>query len=177
MASVIGDAEAAMHVRALSDGDAKGFIELLEQLDRESKLMLFEPGERVMNEAAQRERIAAMQKSETQVVFAAEVAGRLVGFLGSTVGGQRRSCHTASLVVGVLQDFHGRGIGSALLEALDGWARSKQLHRLELTVMTHNERALRLYQKHGFVVEGTRVDSLRVDGAFVHEHYLGKIID
>ena len=165
-----------MQVRRLRTDDAKAFIDLLAQLDRESRFMLFEPGERLISEEAQRERIAGMREADSQVVFAAEVEGRLVAFLGSTAGAQRRSRRTASLVVGVLEQFQGRGIGSALLRALEDWARAKELHRLELTVMTHNERALKLYQKHGFVIEGTRADALQVDGAFVHEHYMGKII-
>ena len=118
-----------------------------------------------------------MRATDTQVVLVADVDGRLGGFLGSTAGAQRRSRCTASLVLGVLERFQGRGIGSALLEAHEEWARAKHLHRLELTVMTHNERALRLYRRHGFVIEGTRADALQVDGAFVSEHYMGKIID
>ena len=166
-----------MHLRTLTTNDAPGFILLLQKLDQESEFMLFEPGERVMSEEAQRERITAMQKVDTQVVFAAEVEGQIVGFLGSTAGAQRRSRHTASLVVGVLKAFQGRGIGSALLTELGHWARARQVHRLELTVMTHNEAALKLYQKHGFSVEGTRKDALRVGEAFVHEYYMGKIIE
>ena len=52
--------------------------------------------------------------------------------------------------MGVLQAWVGRGIGRSLLEALEGWARSNGLHRLELMVNYNNERAIRLYEKFGF---------------------------
>jgi lipid II:glycine glycyltransferase (peptidoglycan interpeptide bridge formation enzyme) len=36
------------------------------------------------------------------------------------------------------------------------WAIERGFHRLELTVNTHNERAIRLYKKMGFEVEGVK---------------------
>ncbi|MNW12412.1 putative acetyltransferase YhhY [compost metagenome] len=63
-----------------------------------------------------------------------------------------------------------------MLRRLDLWAAEAGLVRLELTVMTHNERAVGLYRKHGFDIEGTKLRSLRVDGNWVNEYYMGKII-
>ena len=58
--------------------------------------------------------------------------------------------------MGVLQAWVGRGIGRSLLEAFEGRAQSKGLHRLELIVNCNNERAIRLYEKFGFSVSGVR---------------------
>lgn len=69
--------------------------------------------------------------------------------------GRRR--HVASIGISVHDDFHGRGIGTALMAALvdtaDNWL---DLKRLELTVYVDNAPAIRLYRKFGFEVEGTR---------------------
>lgn len=164
-----------MVIRQLTIADALGFGLLLEQLDRESQFMLFEPGERPVSEEQQRQLIGKMQ--EHQVVFVAEQDSKLIGFVGSTAGTTRRAHRTANLVVGVLRDAQGRGVGSALLHRLEDWAREKRLHRLELTVMTQNEHALRLYRRHGFVLEGKRRQALFVDGEFVDEHYMAKLLD
>jgi RimJ/RimL family protein N-acetyltransferase len=167
-----------MLIRQATPQDAHAFGQLLCQLDRETRFMLFEPGERAIDDDAQAERFERMRQSPwPQVVFLAEGEGRLAGFLGATAGSQRRSRFTASLVVGVLSEYAGRGIGSALLNACETWARDRDVRRLELTVMTHNARALALYRSRGFVVEGTRRQALLVDGAFVDEHYMGKILE
>lgn len=50
------------------------------------------------------------------------------------------------------------------------------LHRLELTVMAHNTRAIRLYERMGFTVEGRRSECLLVDGTFVDELTMAVIL-
>jgi ribosomal protein S18 acetylase RimI-like enzyme len=47
-------------------------------------------------------------------------------------------------------------LGTALLRQARDWAAAHGLHRLALTVMAHNTRAIRLYERMGFAVEGRR---------------------
>jgi RimJ/RimL family protein N-acetyltransferase len=61
----------------------------------------------------------------------------------------------------VARDWRGRGVGSALVEAAIGWARDRGLHKLSLSVFAHNEAAIALYRKLGFVEEGRRVKHFR----------------
>jgi RimJ/RimL family protein N-acetyltransferase len=49
------------------------------------------------------------------------------------------------------------------------------IHRLELTVMAHNERAAALYQRVGYTVEGRARECLFVDGRMVDELYMAKL--
>lgn len=61
----------------------------------------------------------------------------------------------------VAGDWRGRGVGSALVEAAIALARELGLHKLSLSVFTHNETAIALYRKFGFVEEGRRVKQFR----------------
>jgi RimJ/RimL family protein N-acetyltransferase len=61
----------------------------------------------------------------------------------------------------VARDWRGRGVGSALVERAIGWARERGLHKLSLSVFAHNEAAIALYRKFGFVEEGRRVKHFR----------------
>ena len=86
------------------------------------------------------------------------------------IGGHlNRTKHKASVVTGLLQEYAGKGIGSQLFDASIRWAKESPLRRLELTVMTHNERAIALYQKFGFQIEGRQKGSLMVDDVLVDE--------
>jgi ribosomal protein S18 acetylase RimI-like enzyme len=61
----------------------------------------------------------------------------------------------------VAREWRGRGVGSALLAAAIEWAREQGLHKLSLGVFAHNDAAIALYRKHGFVEEGRRVKHYR----------------
>jgi RimJ/RimL family protein N-acetyltransferase len=163
-------------IRPIEERDAAGFVALNRALDQETKFMLFEPGERSATEDEQRGRISQLQASKTQVVLVAEVDDQIVGFIGATRGGARRNRHSASLVMGVLAAYAGRKIGTELLAELEAWARRSDIHRLELTVVEHNERARALYVKQGFEIEGRKRHSLRIDGRSVDEIAMAKIL-
>ncbi|MEM6610207.1 MAG: GNAT family N-acetyltransferase [Pseudomonadota bacterium] len=67
-----------------------------------------------------------------------------------------RQRHVGELFLFVHDDFWGRGIGRALVEAVidlaDNW---HGLRRLQLDVAAQNTRAIALYEAFGFEVEGT----------------------
>jgi L-phenylalanine/L-methionine N-acetyltransferase len=101
--------------------------------------------------------------------------GHVVGSAGlHHYAGRRR--HAAGLGICVHDDFHGRGIGSALMAALvdaaDNWL---DLKRLELTVYVDNAPAIGLYKKFGFEMEGTRrADTFR-DGRYVDSFEMARL--
>ena len=55
----------------------------------------------------------------------------------------------------------GRGVGTALVEAAIDWSRANGLHKVTLGVFPHNDAAIALYRKFGFVDEGLRVEHIR----------------
>ncbi|HYF76234.1 MAG TPA: GNAT family N-acetyltransferase [Symbiobacteriaceae bacterium] len=161
-------------VRRATAADAEGWLALGHLLDRETSFMLLEPGERVATVAEVRAMLGCPLEDAFYVV--AEADGGLVGLLGAERGEYRRERHKADLFLGVCQGYAGQGIGRRLLEAAEGWAREVGLHRLELTVMAHNARAVALYKRMGFEVEGVARHSLCVDGAWVDEIDMGKLL-
>lgn len=165
-----------MLIRTLRPDEAEQFLQLCQQLDEETAFMLLEPGERVLSGEEQHARIERDLAQENHTILVAEDDGRLVGYLEATGGEFNRNRHCVYLVVGVLQAFTGKGIGTQLFTALETWAREHHVHRLELTVMTHNQAGLRLYKKQGFEIEGTRKHALWVDGHYVDEYLMAKLL-
>jgi RimJ/RimL family protein N-acetyltransferase len=109
-------------------------------------------------------------------VIVAEIRGDLAGYVELAGGVFRRNQATAEVVMGVLAEASGRGVGSGLLEEVKRWAAAYGLHRLELTVMTHNRRAAGLYRRAGFGVEGRRSGCLLVGGRFVDEFSMAMLV-
>ena len=166
-----------MVIRTATESDAEALLWLLKRLDEETRFMMYEPGERTTTAREQQELLRDVLASTNGTVLLAEEVGRTVGFLEASGGGFRRNRHVVHLVIGVLKAYAGRGIGSALLEGAELWARERGgIHRLELTVMAHNGGAVALYEKASFAIEGTRRHSMLVDGSYVDEHYMAKLL-
>jgi GNAT superfamily N-acetyltransferase len=82
----------------------------------------------------------------------------------------------APFVVGVLRQAWGRGIGTALLDRFEAWAREHGIWRLELSVMAHNQRAIELYERLGYVSEGIKRSAILVDEQKVDEIIMVKML-
>ncbi len=66
-----------------------------------------------------------------------------------------------------------RGLGTEATRLIMGYAFEEVgLHRVELEVFAFNDRARHVYEKVGFVVEGTRRDALCFDGEWVDSHIM-----
>ncbi len=162
-------AAAPWRIRTARPYDAAALLELKRQLDLQTAFMMYEPGERDSSVQDLAAELAGLARSANSVVLLAEQAGQLIGYVQLTGGTLRRSRATAYVVIGVLAQAAGRGTGTELLRQAKAWAAAHGLHRLELTVMAHNTRAIRLYERTGFTVEGRRFECLLVDGQFVDE--------
>jgi putative acetyltransferase len=122
-----------------------------------------------------RKRIA--EPPESDFILVAEADGAIVGQAGlHRVAMSPRRAHAMSIGIAVRSDWHGKGVGRALMQDLldlaDTWL---PVTRLELNVFTDNERAIRLYREFGFEIEGThRAYALR-DGRYVDSHAMARI--
>ncbi|MCL6452182.1 MAG: GNAT family N-acetyltransferase [Alicyclobacillus sp.] len=163
-------------VRSITLEDAAPYLDLCRRLDDETSFMLYEPGERTTTVDEQRQQIESILKTDNQMIFVAETGDQLVGHLQAIGGRFQRNRRMVYLVVGIVQEFSGKRIGTALFRAMEDWARKIGAHRLELTVMTHNTAAIALYRKMGFQIEGTTRDTLCIDGKYVDEYMMAKLI-
>ena len=166
-----------MPIRTIRLDDAEQFLNLGKRLDEETQFMMLEPGERTTTVEEQRNHIERLLLQGNSTIFVVEHNGHLVGYVQASGGEFRRNRHSAYIVIGILQEFSGQGIGGQLFAALEEWARQNAISRLELTVMTHNRAGQALYRKRGFAIEGTKKHSLLINGKYVDEYYMAKVLD
>lgn len=100
---------------------------------------------------------------------------KTVGVIGLHVNRNPRLRHSASIGIMVHADYHGKGIGTALLkkaiDLADNWL---MLLRLELTVFIENERAVKLYQSFGFQIEGVKKYAAIRNGKYADEYLMAR---
>jgi RimJ/RimL family protein N-acetyltransferase len=75
--------------------------------------------------------------------------------------------HRGTLGMGIIPSHRDRGLGLMLINATMEQARKAGIVRIELGVHADNERAIALYEKVGFVREGTARDAVFIDGRYV----------
>jgi RimJ/RimL family protein N-acetyltransferase len=166
-----------MHsIRLAHPDDAAALLGLQHRLDAQSPFMLLEPGEREQAPGRLRARLQDQGKTGSFDLVAEDEPGRLGGWLSVEVLPFRRAAQTGYLVIGVDAAEAGHGIGRDLLVAAAQEACGRGLCRLELTVMADNLRALGLYLRSGFQVEGLRRHALVRDGSVIDEYYMGKLL-
>ncbi|MBD7967394.1 GNAT family N-acetyltransferase [Paenibacillus gallinarum] len=163
-------------IRMITPQDAGALLRLNNQLDDETKFMLFEPGERKTTVEMQGKAISSMLGSGHSTIIVAEQNGTLVGQITIVGSSLARKKHSAYIVIGIKQEYTGEGLGSKLFSAMENWCKEKGVHRLELTVMKHNTAALRLYEKSGFRIEGSKMHSLFIDGEYIDEYCMAKYL-
>lgn len=113
---------------------------------------------------------------KTDLLLCAEKDGKVVGSCGlHPVGPAVRRRHAWMLGISVLPEAQGCGVGSAMMAAMCDYAdRWVGALRLELTVYVDNAKALALYRKFGFVVEGTFKGYVLRDGVYVDAHSMAR---
>jgi GNAT superfamily N-acetyltransferase len=102
-----------------------------------------------------RARLATRSDGYIAAQFVADVGGRLVGHAGGMAVPHRPETSLVFAVY-VSPGFRGSGVLGQLVEAVAEWSRSAGRPVLELEVVTGNHRAIRAYQRIGFVDTGRR---------------------
>jgi ribosomal protein S18 acetylase RimI-like enzyme len=144
-------------VRAAERRDLPAIVEIYRSLGKHHAA-LDPTSYRVPEAEPVRDRFARVLEAQAadDAHFVAEVGGQVVGQLSLYAeaptgdGSIRLPRRAAEIGIAVLDDWRGRGVGTALMEAAEAWARERGLDRLLLSVDTANVDAARLYERMGF---------------------------
>jgi putative acetyltransferase len=100
----------------------------------------------------------------------------VVGHLGLETFTRPRRRHVGYIGMAVRDDWQGRGVGTALMEAAldlaDNWLN---LTRVELTVYVDNAAGVALYKKFGFEIEGTHPRYAFRSGEYVDAYSMARL--
>lgn len=101
----------------------------------------------------------------------------IVGMIGlHLVQPGLRRAHVRGLGISVAKEYQGQGVGQLLMEAALHWADNwAGILRIELTVLVDNARAIALYERHGFVSEGTMRGHILRDGIYADTHMMARL--
>lgn len=117
------------------------------------------------------------ERLTTSDVFGAFIGDEIVGVAGFYRQDGPQTTHKADLWGMYVRRSAGRaGVGRRLVDTVIAHA-AKHVEKLQLTVMSRNEAALRLYAAAGFVEYGREVKALKQNGRYFDEVLMELFVD
>lgn len=153
-----------MHIRTATMDDAPALVAYADQLFGEHLPGIFDRAVPTLEE--ERTYVASYLDRENSTMLIAEEDGRVVGMIAFSGGTLAEERHLGEFGLSVARDTRGRGVGSALLEALVEWAPGAGIERIEAATWSSNPGAQALYERHGFVVDGVKRRAIKRGGEY-----------
>ncbi len=156
-------------IRSPTKQNASEVLQLAKNVIAEEIYQLTTAAEFNMTIDAEEKWIESHKTNPNHVILIAEINSKIVGMLDFANGRCQRIAHTGEFGMSVESSARNQGIGSLLLQALIEWAtENRTIEKIGLNVHSNNERAIALYKKMGFEIEGTRKRDLKYgDGQYV----------
>lgn len=149
-------------VRQISQDDIESLHSSMDRVARERKYLGFTRVAPI--EETRKSLVEDMQRGVIRLIAIDE--SKVVGWCHIRPDRWEGFTHAGWLGMGVLKEYRGQGIGSALLYQSLGEARNRGLERVELSVFASNLTAIRLYEKFKFEVEGRKKKARKLDGRY-----------
>lgn len=137
------------------------------------------PADAKLTEGNEREWVEHHLLGESRLLLVARIDGELVGVLNCEAGAVKRLSHHGEFAMSVAKGFREQGIGDALLRVFIDWAEANpKIEKVSLSVLGDNERALKLFAKMKFTIQGVRRREVKVaPGHYLDMHYLERFVD
>ncbi|KLV14426.1 GNAT family N-acetyltransferase [Bacillus altitudinis] len=162
-------------IRSAALADAKQLSTLRLKIDGETEYLDREPGEAFIDEKGFEALIQEDSNECRHLFLVADIEGDIVGFSRCEGHSLKRSAHKVTFGVAVQKAAWGYHIGKELLAASIDWADQQSIQKMSLEVLETNQKAIRLYEHHGFLIEGVLKNDKRLaDGLYYNTVVMGR---
>jgi len=165
-------------IREATAKDAEAAIAHVNAVIGETDYMGMGPGDFDVPVEREREALDRHRETDNQLYLVGlleEARGaQVVSTLSFAAGHRPRTRHSGEFGLSVRKTCWGLGIGARMVDALLAWARGTRIvTKVNLRVRTDNARAIALYLRKGFFLEGTIRKAIYLDGAYYDHHCMG----
>ena len=155
-------AEQELVIEEAQREDAASLARLLETVALESDFLAQDDRSSILSAEQLATYIESHQHRLNEICLVAKLGHEVIGVCNVTSDQDTKTSHIGDVFIAVSKPYWGNGVGC----------------RLELTVQARNERAVHLYQKFGFDIEGTKKRGARTkNGEFLDVYLMAKLID
>lgn len=165
-------------IREARSEHAQELIDYFNEIAGETNFLSFGAGEFRYTKQEEEQVLRHYQEQDNQIYLIALIRRQIVGAINLHANQKSRMKHIGEFGISVRKKHWNKGIGYLLLQELISWAEiNKAIRKINLTVQVENEKAIALYEKFGFEVEGRIRRDSYIDGVFYDTYRMGKLID
>ena len=85
--------------------------------------------------------------------------------------------YTAQFGIHMLEEVQSSGLGTHLMNLMERWCLAQGMERIEASVRTQNRKAISLYLKCGYEIEGLSKRKALIDGVWHDEYRIAKLLN
>lgn len=163
-------------IREANIEDAENVIEYIKVVSDETDFLISDSSERNFTVKREKEFLQNMQNSILEKMFLCEIENKIVGICSIEGVNKIRIKHRVDLAITVLKNYWGNKIGEKLIDYAIEYCKSNSIKKIELTVRIDNERALKLYKKFGFEIEGEIKKFIYFGGNYYNCYFMGLLL-
>ncbi|EZH65450.1 hypothetical protein DH09_17645 [Bacillaceae bacterium JMAK1] len=165
------------NVRPAAPHDAKQLSYLRQLVDKETDYLDREEGEHNLSAEQFLEIITKDHKEKNRYCVVAELNQEIVGFARLQGSDLIRFQHHVEFGVAILKSHWRKQIGTRLLQDCLSYADQQRIAKVTLRVQEANTKAIHLYKKYGFLIEGTlKNDKKMPDGSLHHTVLMARFL-
>lgn len=163
-------------IRTALPEDAKDFLEHINECGKETDFLGF--GKEGIGKTLEEEKAYFKSFTEKNFMIVAIIDNKIIGSCSlKTVEERIRISHRALLGICVSKEFWNLGIATLLIKYIIDKGSKAGLIKIELEVRSDNKKAISLYKKMGFEVEGTIRKATYIDGSYYDNYFMGKFLN
>lgn len=158
--------------------DAMNMIEYLNIVGGESDNLLFGKDEFRLSVEQEKEYIKKIHQDPNMLMLLGIINNTVVSIAEIRSLGRKRIAHNSEVAISVIKEYWGIGVGSAVMEELISFAKEHEvIKNISLSVKASNERAIKLYERFGFLQVGSHKDYFNINGEYDDEYIMDLHID
>ena len=158
--------------------DAKDIIDFYNIVGGETTYLSFCGGEYKVTVEQQENIIDSTNSSENNTMILATINDEIIGICTISSNQKRKGKHVGILGIVISDKYCNLGIGKIIVDYLIDWCKSNNItKKISLIVRQDNPRAIALYEKCGFELEGILKNETYIDGEFYNSLSMGLILE
>jgi RimJ/RimL family protein N-acetyltransferase len=157
--------------------DAASIVAFLNKVGGETEFLTFGLNEFPFSAHEEELTIKDCLERDICLMLIAQVGDEIVSQLFLQRSDKPRLMHIGDVAITVSKNYWGKSIGGHMMQIALEWAKNKNLSKMQLQVRTDNARAVKLYEKLGFRIEGTITQAMKVNDKYFDDYIMGLLLD